>query len=171
MLYLPKNCLLKYIHQRNNQKLNQKAWQIETQSSCDSNKSFTSINKCFHIWLFILLLDWKCQSYKRNLRFLCFFFFFFSHKYMRKKNHTCQKCLHLTLQFNSDCRWESFNDTNGEKSSLTYPRALKGNYNVKIHSSAKVNAETLVCYSVYRPLKGTKRERGNEDIYSKIFTK
>ena len=90
---------------------------------------------------------------------------------MRKKNHTCQKCLHLTLQFNSDCRWESFNDTNGEKSSLTYPRALKGNYNVKIHSSAKVNAETLVCYSVYRPLKGTKRERGNEDIYSKIFTK
>ena len=44
-----KTFLLQYIHQRNNQKLNQKAWQIETQSSFDSNKSFTSINKCFHI--------------------------------------------------------------------------------------------------------------------------
>ena len=148
-IYKKKTFLLQYIHQRNNQKLNQKAWQIETQSSFDSNKSFTSINKCFHIWLFILLLDWKCQSDKRNLRLN-----FFSQVH-EKKNHTCQKCLHLTLQFNSDCRWESFNDTNGEKSSLTYPSALKGNYNVKIHSSAKVNAETPVYYSVYTPLRGT----------------
>jgi len=167
MLYLPKNCLLKYSHQRNNQKLNQKAWQIETQSSCDSNKSFTSINKCFHIWLSSFWTE-NVSQIKGILGLVFFVVFSQVHE---KKNHTCQKCLHLTLQFNSDCRWESFNDTNGEKSSLTYPRALKGNYNVKIHSSAKVNAETLVFYSVYSPLKGTKRERGNEDIYSKIFTK